>query len=301
MSGELGPNIYKAILENLPNGVYAVDRDRKILFWNAGAERITGYLSQEVIGRHCQDDLLMHCDASDAVLCGNGCPLLATIHDGQPREALVYLRHKEGQRVPVRVRAAPIHNADGMIVGAAESFDEAPAGESHVHPDMPALPSRVDELSGVPDQESTAAFLEVYLRDFARDNVPFCVMAIAIDRFAHFREDRGARATEKIFHTVASTLSRTLRTADKLGRWRTEWFLAIVDACPSPVLPQVAGLLRRVVSLAAIPWWGDRLSVTISAGGTEARMGDTPQTLLARAEQALAASIQKGGDSFEIV
>ena len=33
---------YKEILENLADGVYFVDRQRKITFWNKGAERISG-------------------------------------------------------------------------------------------------------------------------------------------------------------------------------------------------------------------------------------------------------------------
>ena len=44
LPAELDPKPYRDILEGLPNGVYVVDRDRKILFWNDGAEQISGYL-----------------------------------------------------------------------------------------------------------------------------------------------------------------------------------------------------------------------------------------------------------------
>ena len=52
------PEIFRSILENLPTGVYLVDRNRKILFWNNGAEEITGYLRQDVVGRFLRDHLL---------------------------------------------------------------------------------------------------------------------------------------------------------------------------------------------------------------------------------------------------
>src|SRR5579871_3382167 len=123
MSGELNTEHYDAVLRALPDGLYFVDADRKILFWNQGAEEITGYRGQEVVGRHCHDDLLMHCDENHTPLCGSNCPLQATIEDGRPREANVYLRHKEGHRVPVKVRAVPIRDGDGAIIGAAEIFD----------------------------------------------------------------------------------------------------------------------------------------------------------------------------------
>ena len=36
------PDIFRTILESLQTGVYVVGRDGRILFWNEGAEKITG-------------------------------------------------------------------------------------------------------------------------------------------------------------------------------------------------------------------------------------------------------------------
>src|ERR1700722_1766442 len=98
---ELSPDIFRAVLESLPIGVYLTDRKRQIAFWNASAEKLTGYLGQEVIGHFCTDSLLMHCDDSQTALCSCACPLAQTMQDGRPRDVNVFLRHKEGQRVPV--------------------------------------------------------------------------------------------------------------------------------------------------------------------------------------------------------
>jgi len=46
------------LLESLPTGIFAVDLQGKIAFCNTGAERITGYLKQEVMGRLCNDGFL---------------------------------------------------------------------------------------------------------------------------------------------------------------------------------------------------------------------------------------------------
>jgi len=40
------PEIFRTVLESLPIGVYMVDRDLKVIFWNRGAERISGYLAR---------------------------------------------------------------------------------------------------------------------------------------------------------------------------------------------------------------------------------------------------------------
>ena len=92
------------LLDSLFDGVYFVDLDRRITYWNAGAERISGYLRSEVVGSCCADNLLRHIDTEGHKLCQDGCPLAATMRDGKTRESSVYLHHKFGHRVPVLVR-----------------------------------------------------------------------------------------------------------------------------------------------------------------------------------------------------
>ena len=44
--------MFKNIVDNIYEGVYFVDLERRITYWNRGAERITGYSAAEVVGRH---------------------------------------------------------------------------------------------------------------------------------------------------------------------------------------------------------------------------------------------------------
>jgi len=118
------PGVFETAVDSLDVGVYLVDRHRKIVDWNRGAERISGYLRQDVTGRFCRDDILVHSDENEAVLCGTDCPLAGCMRDGQSREAPVYLRHRAGHRVPVHVRAVPLRDEKGNICGAAEIFEE---------------------------------------------------------------------------------------------------------------------------------------------------------------------------------
>ena len=73
-------------------------------------------------------------------------------------------------------------------------------------------------------------------------------------------------------------------------------FTAMVENSTAEALLKTAGLLKRLVSLEGIPWWGDRISVTLSMGGTMVRAGDTPDSLLERANEALGASLLEHGD-----
>ena len=112
------------LLGAMTEAVYAVDRDRRITYWNAAAEQLTGYSAAEVVGRRCQDNLLNHVDEAGNQLCKDGCPLQATVEDGQTREALVFLQHRAGHRLPVAVRAAPLRSAGETIIGAVEVFHD---------------------------------------------------------------------------------------------------------------------------------------------------------------------------------
>jgi PAS domain S-box-containing protein/diguanylate cyclase (GGDEF)-like protein len=294
---QLNQELYRNILESLPCAVYLVDRERRIAFWNGSAEEITGYLGQAVIGRYCHDNLLMHCDENDTLLCGVACPLLQTMHDGQPREADLFLRHKDGQRVPVRVRAVPIRNEHGSIIGAAECFDEracVPGAGTSL--DCFGIGASIDPLTDLPDRTTMLTRIRQELDDFKKSGAPFGILNIAIDNLDHLRHMDGRNAVKAILRVTAQTLTRNLGPNDLLGLWSEERFLAVVANCTEATLLKSANILKRLVSLEGVPWWGERLSVTLSAGGTVARTGDTAESLVDRARKALENSMLEHGD-----
>ena len=294
MALELTPDVYRAVLDSLPMGVYLVDRDRRIVLWNAESENLTGYLGQEVVGHCCQDGILMHCDENSVILCGAACPLAHTMHDGRPREADVFLRHKDGQRIPVRVRAAPLRREDGSIIGAVESFEERqlqPAADTHDR----GVDVSICEVTEVPDREAMRKGLQAALEEFAVTPVPFGVLSMTVDHLDRLRCTYGRRAVNAILYVTAKTLAKNLPNG-MMGRWCRDGFLAILPGCRAPELMKSAETLKKRVSVTGVPWWGDRLSVTLSVGGAMVRPGDTLESLSGRAAEALEASMRESGD-----
>jgi len=84
-----------------------VDLHRRITYWNRGAERISEYAAEEVLGHSCSDGILAHVDEQGTSLCQTLCPLAKTLADGRYREVHVFLHHGGGARIPVAVRTAP--------------------------------------------------------------------------------------------------------------------------------------------------------------------------------------------------
>jgi phosphoserine phosphatase RsbU/P len=117
-----------AIMDSLGDGVYVCDRDRRILYWNRSAEKMTGWKAQEVVGTRCSDGILCHQDKDGHQLCGEDyCPLHRAMITGTGTRGglLVYAQGKDGRRVPMLVSVAPIRNAEGVVVGGVEIFRDA--------------------------------------------------------------------------------------------------------------------------------------------------------------------------------
>jgi len=122
-----------AILDTLPYGAYITDIDRRIVFWSKSAQRILGWTANEVTGRNCSDNILVHVDKDGHELCGKEyCPLHRSIVTGTPsaEPILVYAKHHSGIRIPVEVSVAPIRDDNGQVVGGIELFRDLSELES---------------------------------------------------------------------------------------------------------------------------------------------------------------------------
>ena len=114
----IDPSIYKALLDQVADCVCVVYADHRIVYWNEGAARQTGYPAEEVLARRCPEDGMCHVDVGGHPLCSDSCPLVASLRDGASHEVEVFLPHKQGRRVPVTARIQPLRGPDGSIVGA---------------------------------------------------------------------------------------------------------------------------------------------------------------------------------------
>jgi PAS domain S-box-containing protein len=133
------PNFYKELLEHVSDGVYFLDRERRIRYWNDGAYRLTGYKAEELNGQYCPDYRM--CRVNDPVesrSCEDRCPLTACVKDEGPHEVRWLLQHKHGGRLPVVLRARPIRAADGSIVGTVAIFRDDSVQHAARHKIFPA-------------------------------------------------------------------------------------------------------------------------------------------------------------------
>lgn len=287
---------YKDLIDHLFDGVYFVDRNRTITYWNKGAERITGYQAGEVIGHSCRDNLLNHVSANGVLLCLSNCPLSACMEDGKPREAEVYLHHAKGYRVPVRVRAAPLRDANGEIIGAVETFNNN-TNTVNLRHQLRELrrTSQKDVLTGVGNRAFLEGRLRAAIAEFEHKQAPVGLIFIDIDHFKEFNDTYGHELGDKVLQMVAATLGYNIRATDAVGRWGGEEFLVLLyDIETENALDCTAEKLRTMVACSGLDWQKAPLQVTISCGATMLQPTDTPESFVRRADLLMYKSKQAG-------
>ncbi len=285
----------RTLLENLFEGVYYVDRERRITYWNQAAERITGFTGAEVIGRRCLDDVLMHVDGAGSSLCQGACPLLRTMLDGRPRETQLFLHHRQGHRLPVAVRTAPICDASGAVVGAVEVFREGDIEASDPR-ELEELRrwAQVDELTDIANRRALGLQLQAKLEDQSRFGWPFGVVLIDIDHFKAVNDVHGHPTGDRALEVVARTLVAGVRQADVVGRWGGEEFMILAPMIRPAELAALSERMRRMIAASRIDLNGVLLEVTASLGATLARPDDNVESLLLRVDELLYRSKQEG-------
>lgn len=272
---------YELLLDNLFDGVYFVDRDRKITFWSPSAERITGYESPEVLGRSCADDVLVHVDGDGCCLCETDCPLREVISEGRQCEREVFLKHRDGHRVPVKVRTLPLKEQDGGITGAAVIFRENPssAATRRLIEELRKL-ALLDAVTGLPNRRYVERTLRARLAEMRRYGQAFGALFIDIDDFKRVNDTLGHETGDEVLRMVARTLAHSMRSFDVVGRWGGEEFVAVIVNVTAEELVSVAEKLRALVEQSELPEGAVR--VTVSLGAALAGPQDTEETLLER-------------------
>lgn len=112
------------ILDQTPDAVYVIAADRKILAWNKGAERLTGYAAGEAVGRHCTEGLPGHLDEQGNRLCEAGCLLDSCSAEGGTGRRNLFLRKKDGSRVFVEAHIGLLSRGTGTPEGIIVSCRE---------------------------------------------------------------------------------------------------------------------------------------------------------------------------------
>ena len=107
----MDPKLVSLILNNVADGVFTVDTEFKITFFNPAAEQITGITRRQAIGRPCYEIFR-------TPICSQDCPLRQSLRTGRTvKNFEIDILTLKGKQQTISVCTAPLVDDHGVFLG----------------------------------------------------------------------------------------------------------------------------------------------------------------------------------------
>lgn len=197
--------------------------------------------------------------------------------------------------MPVSMRIAPIKDVHNQVVVAVEIFnDNSPKFTLRQMLEEFRNLALIDPLTELGNRRYVEMNIRSRLEELNRYKWQFGVLFVDIDHFKRVNDTYGHEIRDKILKMVSKTISNSLRSFDILGRWGGEEFVALIVNVNEEQLCTVANRLRLLVEQSSILTGTNNVQVTVSIGATLARVDDSAQDILDRADKLMYASKNSG-------
>ena len=132
----------------------------------------------------------------------------------------------------------------------------------------------VDPLTEIPNRRAYEERLAQEWSRFQRSGSPFSMLMVDLDRFKRINDDFGHAVGDTCLQGVVSLLKPNLRSSDFLARFGGEEFVVILPDTDKEGAVRAGEKLRKKVEKANFVYDGEKVNVTISVGGTQAKESD---------------------------
>jgi PAS domain S-box-containing protein len=104
------------ILENIPEGVFAINQDCRITYFNQRAEEITGYSRDQALGKTCHEVFRPE-------ICQSTCSIKQSMATGKESfDQQVNVLNRFNRPLSIRIQTSPLRDEGGRIVGGLQTF-----------------------------------------------------------------------------------------------------------------------------------------------------------------------------------
>lgn len=232
------------------------------------------------------------------------------------RQVLIEVQHTERPSVTYRTRdyvvvAHPVRSTQDQLLGAllahrsarvgsvvpARSFAQTAKELAPLLSDLQSIAltqtaATIDGLTGLANRRTIMQYLVDEI-DEVRVGTPCAVLVMDIDRFKSINDTLGHQAGDHCLRVVGGIIARNIRIQDRAGRIGGEEFVVLMPETTREMAFTVAERLRTAVAASDLRYANNE-PLTASIGVTVADIGDSVDSLLARADRALYQAKRQG-------
>jgi diguanylate cyclase (GGDEF)-like protein/PAS domain S-box-containing protein len=292
--GKNGVSFEARLLESMYDAVVFIDAAGRIMFWNRGAERLTGISAASIRGRLWHPEMLQMSDEKCHPVNGPDCPVKTVFQSGVQSLRRATIVGRMDRTVAVDMHAIPVARNDGVMHGVILMFHDA-SSESTLEQRCLSLYDKAtkDPLTQVANRAEFDRVHEMFVEVHQQRQMPCSLIICDLDRFKQVNDTYGHQAGDAAIKCLAAVLKSSCLPGDLVARYGGEEFVLLCTDCDNAAATSRAEQIRRKLSRLPQMKIGSR-SVTASFGVTEIQPGDTPETMFRRADRALLHAKAKG-------
>ena len=285
---------YQELLHGLHDAVFFLDCHGQVLEWSRGATQMTGIVSSAIEQRHWLPSLVDLRDASGRSIADEACPITAAVAAGLPLRERMVLMGRGSELIDVETLVLPVGPGQGQYLGATVIFRDA-TNQATLEQRVRHLHERAtrDPLTNVANRAEFDRFHRECVTHHLKQSVPCSLIICDIDRFKNINDKYGHQAGDQAIVSLAAILVRSCRSGDLVARYGGEEFVIVCGQCGITEATELAEKIRTQLSKTTLRELGGQ-SITASFGVTEVQPGDTPETMLRRADRGLLQAKQSG-------
>ncbi len=285
---------HQKLLDSMHDGVVFVDTNMQVMLWNRAAEDLTGLSAASVLHQRWSP-ALMHLREEDGTsLSDTTCPITRTLISRTQTLRRLTIQGHDGKRLSIDMHMVPVIGSDGIMQGATLLLhDASPQITMEQRIETLHIKATRDPLTNIANRAEFDRAHTEFVTTHLHRGQPCALLICDIDHFKKVNDTYGHQTGDEVLIAFASLLQRSAQPGDLVARYGGEEFVMLSADCDNATITQRAEKIRR--ELEDTPHVHlDNRPITASFGVTEIQAGDTPETMLRRADRALLRAKESG-------
>lgn len=214
-----------ATLDSIADAVISTNLSGDIRYLNRAAEEATGWSLHEALGRPLTE-VLQIVNALSGLPTAN--PVLQAVTENRTvaLEADSVLLRRNGSLLAVEDSTAPIHDHDGVLIGAVIVLRDV--SESRAAAQRMSHLAQHDALTGLPNRVLLTERLSQAILRGQRHNTLVALLYLDIDHFKRFNDSLGHAVGDRLLQLMAARLLSCVRAVDTVCRQGGDEFLILL-------------------------------------------------------------------------